>query len=506
MTKKQILINRLMLGGLIIFSTYHLPLTRKAYSQEPKQETTQQQPQTETKSEGQPAAVKRLVASQNVTFDFKDADIRNVLKIVSYKAGVNIVATPEVIGNVTIRLVDVPWEKALDTIVKTYGFGYEWLSDEVIMVSTLERLAKQRKAQQEAAEIEPLDTKTFVLNFSKAQDIKASMEKLVSPKGKVTLETHTNTLIITDTKSNLMRIGEIIKELDKITPQVIIEAKIIETSLGNAEKIGIDWTMKVTAKGSKRPTTMPFEPKGEEKWMKNVFPPASSSDTDFLSAKPYALPFPVADYDKGALRGDFTFGTLDFTQFQAVLEILKSRSDTKTLSNPRITTINNQEAEMFVGSIVPIPIYDYTTQTGAITIKGYEDKKVGIRLTVTPNINEQNYITLNIKPSVDEITGWTGPNNERPIIASRSAETRVMIKDGQTLVMGGLISEKKIRSKKGFPILKDIPILDFVFAKREDTLDKTELLIFITPRIVKEGGLTPEEIAKLEKELGKPKK
>lgn len=438
-------------------------------------------------------------AAQRVTLDFKDADIKNVLKIISYKAGVNIVATPEVMGNITIKLVDIPWEKALDTVVKTYGFGYEWLSDEVIMVATLDKLAKQRKAQQEAAEMEPLDTQTFVLNFTKAQDIKAAVDKLLSPKGRITMEAHTNTLIITDTKTNVMKIGEVIKRLDKVTPQVIIEAKIIETILGNAEKIGIDWTIKVTAKGAKRPTTIPFEPRGEEKWMKNIFPPASPTSTEFVTQ--FGFPFPDADFDSGTLQGDFTFGTLDFSQFQAVLEILKSRSDTKTLSNPRITTINNQEAEMFVGSIVPIPIYDYATETGALTIKGYEDKKVGVRLVVTPNINEQNYITLNIKPNVEEITGFTGPNNERPVISSRSAETRVMIKDGQTLVMGGLISEKKIKINRGIPILKDIPVLSFFFSKKEDTVDKTELLIFITPRILKDGQVNVEEVMAAEKRM-----
>jgi type IV pilus assembly protein PilQ len=128
-----------------------------------------------------------------VTLDFKDADIRNVLKIISYKSGINIVATPEVMGNVTIRLVGVQWEKALDTIVKTHDFGYEWLNDKVIMVSTLEKLSQQRKARQEAEVAEPVDTQTFVLNYARAQDIKNALEKLVSSRGNITLESRSNT-------------------------------------------------------------------------------------------------------------------------------------------------------------------------------------------------------------------------------------------------------------------------------------------------------------------------
>ncbi|MBU0549086.1 MAG: hypothetical protein KJ838_02035, partial [Candidatus Omnitrophica bacterium] len=133
----------------------------------------------EQEESGIPQAVESedISVSGNVTLDFKEADIRSVLRIISYKAGVNVVATPEVMGAVTIRLVEVPWENALDTIVKTYGFGYEWLNKKVIMVSTLEKLAEQRKVQEEAAEKEPLDTQSFPLNFSKVEDVKLAVEK-----------------------------------------------------------------------------------------------------------------------------------------------------------------------------------------------------------------------------------------------------------------------------------------------------------------------------------------
>ncbi len=204
------------------------------------------------------SSTEKAGVSENISLDFKDAEINNVLKIISYKSGVNIVATPEVRGLVTIRLQDVYWEEALDTIVRTYGFGYEWLSDKVIMVSTLEKLAEQRRIQEEAAVKEPLDTKAFDLNFIKADEVKTAIEKLVSERGKITLETRTNTLIITDTKSNLIRIGKMIKELDRATPQVLIEAKIIETNLTDTKNLGIRWTIGGTVQGSARPTTFPF--------------------------------------------------------------------------------------------------------------------------------------------------------------------------------------------------------------------------------------------------------
>ncbi|RJO63974.1 MAG: type IV pilus secretin PilQ [Candidatus Omnitrophota bacterium] len=438
-------------------------------------------------------------AQKNVTLDFKDADIRNVLKIISYKAGVNIVVTPDVVGNVNMRLVDVPWQNALDTIVKTYGFGYEWLNDRVIMVSTLARLAEQRKSQEEAMEKEPLDTDTFVLNFSSAIDIKNVLDKLLSARGKITVESRTNTLIVTDTKSTLLKIKEAIQRLDKMTPQVMIEARIIETTLGSSEKLGIDWNLRVALSGPKRPTTWPFT--GEIKGAGSKYFPKTTVPTSLVreATTTYSETGAVVgtSYSENTYHslvagfpdvptGLFTFGTLDMTGLQAVLEVLKSSSDTKIISNPRITTLNNQEAKILVGKVVPIPKYEYSKETGALSISGYEDKEVGVKLIVTPNINEQEYVTLSVKPSVEAIIGSTGPNGERPVISTRSAETNVMIKNGQTLVIGGLISEDKIKSKNGIPILGSLPLLKYLFGRKEDTITKTEMLIFITPHIIRE--------------------
>ena len=452
----------------------------------------------------------------NVTLDFKDADIRNVLRLISYKARVNIVATPEVLGNVTIRLFDVPWEKALDTIVTAYGYGYEWLNNKVIMVSTLEKLAEQRLAQEAAAANEPLDTQTFRLNYSRSEDIKESIETLVSARGRITLESRTNTLIVSETKTNLMRIAEIIKALDKRTPQVMIEAKIIETTLGDTENLGIDWTIEVALSGSSRPTTFPFQTDAYHGTGNKMFPYIESPDhmeeTTTTSYSESGVPISTTTTQEifnRLIRGfpevasdAFTYGTLDFSQFQTVLEILKKRTDTKVLSNPRITTLNNQEAEILVGSIVPIPNYEYSKDTGTRVVSGYTDQKIGIGLTVTPNINEEDYVTLIVEPTIDQITGFTGPNNERPIISTRNAQTNVMIKDGQTLVIGGLIAEKKIEYEKKVPILGDIPIIKYLFTKKEDSINRTELLIFITPYIIRDSLIgSPTAIARLQQEF-----
>jgi type IV pilus assembly protein PilQ len=465
-----------------------------------------ERPQEESVPQAQAPAVEAVNAdtpkddaSKNVTLDFKDADIRNVLKILAFKSGVNIVATPDVVGNVNIRLIDVPWQKALDTIVKTYGFGYEWLNDRVIMVSTLTKLAEQRKSQEEASEKEPLDTQTFVLNFSNSENIRPVIEKLLSPRGKITEEKRTNMLLITDTKSNLAKIEESIKRLDKITPQVMIEARIVETTLGSTEKLGIDWNLRVALSGSKRPTTFPWtsEVKGTgTKMFPKVQVPSelsrvatttySETGTVVGTTTTETIFHQLVSGFPDAGTAGFVFGTLDMTGLQIVLDILKASADTKIIASPRITTLNNQEARILVGQRVPIPRYEYSKESGTMIISGYDMQEIGVKLIVTPNINEKDYVTLKVQPSVEDIIGSTGPNGERPIVSARSAETNVMIKDGQTLVIGGLISETKSKSGHGIPILGELPFLRRIFGNTNDSITKTELLIFITPHILRE--------------------
>ncbi|MFH1578517.1 MAG: type IV pilus secretin PilQ [Candidatus Omnitrophota bacterium] len=409
-------------------------------------------------------------SGQNVTFDFKDADIKNVLKIISYKSGINIVAMPEVRGAVTIRLHDVHWEKALETIVRTYGFGYEWLNDKVIMVSTLEKLAEQRKSQEAAAEKEPLDTKAFALNFSKAEEVKVAIEKLVSERGRIALEVRTNTLIITDTKSNLVKISRVIDDLDKVTPQVLIEARIVETTLSDTERMGIKWTVGGTIQGSARPTTFPFTTSSDNKYLPDNIPAATTAP------------------DKtGSL---FQLGTLDATSTMAILDLLFTDTDTEMLSNPRIVTLDNQPAVIEVVTLDPTPQWSYNKEQNAYVMTNYRQEKYGITLKVTPQVNKLGYVTLNIQPEVSEwlrdktLSGGSGLSVDLPVIYRQTTSTTVMVKDGNTLVIGGLIKNKTTDTTQKIPILGDIPILGLLFRHTDKTTEKKDLLIFITPRIL----------------------
>ncbi len=393
-----------------------------------------------------------------VTLDFRDADIQNVLRILAYKSGMNIVTSPEVTGLVTIQLRDVPWEQALSVILETYGYGYDRRGN-IITVTTIENLKKRREDAALLAEQKPLMTKTFIINYGKASEIIASIEKLKSDRGKINFDERTNTIIVQDIEESVALIEDVIKRLDRVTPQVMIEAKIVETTLTDADELGIDWTVAATIAGARRPTTWPFSP---------------SSANNFLPD-----PFP------GAEDTTFTYGTLNASQLQAMFEMLKTRTDTNILSNPKIVTLDNQPAQITVGSQYPIPTYTYNEEQARLQVNGWEYKDIGIIFNVTPNVNNAGYVTLDIEPKITEILDFvTVENTSLPRLSNESAKTRVMVKDGETLVIAGLIKDKVTDTRKKVPLLGDIPLLGAIFQKMEKTVTKTDLLIFLTPRII----------------------
>ena len=396
-----------------------------------------------------------------VSFDFRDADIRNVFKILSFKSGVNIVASPEVTGVVTINLKDVPWKQALDVILQTYGYTYEQKGN-IVMVTTVENMKQRREDALILAEQVPLETKTYSLNFGQASEIIESIEKMKSERGFINFDERTNTIIMTDTPQQLALMSDVIEDLDTTTPQVLIEAKIVETNFTDQEDLGIDWLTQVTASGARRPMTWPFTASSANKYLNTDFPAADDTE--------------------------FSYGTLDFSQVQAVFEFLKTRSDTDILQNPRIVTMDNQPAQITVGSQYPIPTYTYNEDQAALQVSGWEYMDIGIIFDVTPHVNNAGFITLDVQPRITAILDFvTVENTSLPRLSNESALTRVMIKDGETLVIGGLITDQVTETKKKTPILGDIPILGLAFQKSDSTVTKTDLIIFITPHIV-----TPE--------------
>ncbi len=399
-----------------------------------------------------------------VSLDFRDADIQNVLRILALKSGVNIVTGPEVTGLVTIQLKDVPWKRALEVILETYGYGYQQ-KGEIISVTTIENLKKRREDAQLLAEQEQLVTKTFVLNYATASVVIASIEKMKTDRGSINYDDRTNALIVRDIESNVELIEGVIAQLDLPTPQVLIEAKIIETKISDDESLGVDWVAMVSASGSGRPMTWPFTTSSSNKYLPDDIPATTSG---------------------------FTYGTLNFSQVSAVFELLRTRVDTNIVSNPRIVTLDNQEATIDVGSEYPYPLKFFNDETGTWQLSDWEYKKIGVVLKVTPHVNNAGLITLDVNPKVTEILGFRSDaesGSEAPELSNEEAKTKVMIRDGDTLVIAGLIKDKVIDTEHKIPFLGSVPFLGRLFRKTEKEVSKTDLLIFITPHIV-----TPESL------------
>ena len=535
---------------------------------EPKLESQPAQVAVTPKATEPAAAEPQLPATGNVTFDFKDADITNVLKIISYKSGVNIVTTPDVIGNVSVRLSDVPWEIALDIILKTYGFGYQRQGN-VILVTKLENVAKI------AAE-EPLQVEIITLKFLDAQDAQKIIIPLLSPRGKIsvlytrgqkgwefgtfrigresaanqalvkeatgTIKSETvsyeknaagetvmkkaefdpaiksKMLVITDTASTLDKIRNIIlPKLDVKPKQVLIETKIIEVNRDKLRDIGLDWGL---GSGDNPARTNAITPQGAGSGtatgghsgtitsgtplVPSLFGPAT---TTILGYEPY---------NAGA---EFVFQKLTGTKFEAVIHALEDDANTNTLSAPSIFTLDNQEASMLVGYHTPILQSTVTAGTNGAnatvtqTLDYYQE--IGIRLNVVPQISEEGYINMIIHPSITSsnsdvpATSTSGDDStvtHYPIIDVREVQTQVLLKDGETIVIGGLLKDVKGKEYIGIPILKDLPWIGKLFGRQTTTVTKIDLLIFIKAKIVKEGEYTAEELAKLEKRLGQTPK
>jgi type IV pilus assembly protein PilQ len=488
--------------------------------------------------EEQAAVIESLSRSDNVTLDFKEADIRNVLKIIAYKAGINIVTTPEVIGNVTIRLVDVPWEKALDVILRTYGFGYEKQGN-IITVAPIEKLTAQKKQEVELAQVQPTITEVFNLRYIDAQDARKALEPQLSPRGKITVlemtgqagwefgseelskrkrvtegrTSRSKTLIISDMPPILEKISEILKIIDIQPQQIIIEAKLIEVNHDKIKDLGFNWgtgtegpTSLITARNlvdTYVTTTNSVTGATEQVVLKEVVTlptiPLNSMGSKVLGAQ----------LNPTAAVSELIFQKLTGTQFEAVIKALEDKSYANTLSAPHIMTLNNQEASILIGSKFPLIKGTVSTETGAITgqsLDRYQD--IGIQLNVAPQISGKDYINLIVHPAVSTysqtvkaISSTGATMAEYPIIVVREAETQILIKDGGTVVIGGLMKDVKSDSRKGIPILMNIPYLGSLFRRDYSTTTKVDLLVFLTAHIVKEGEFSTEEINGLKERL-----
>ena len=402
-----------------------------------------------------------------ISIDFKDADIRQVLRIVSLKSGVDIVASPTVEGQVTIKLTNVPWEQALDIILRTYSFTYE-RKGSVIRVLTLD-----------AVEQEALATEVFPLDYATAKEVTDVVTEMLSERGKVKYDGRTNTIIVTDIPSNLFQLKDVIDRLDQRTPQVRIETRIVETKLEREENLGINWSdsLSVAQSASTFGSSFPF---------------AADATLGTLGNSFLASPVPKST--------SITLGTLTGPAFTWTINALKKRTNTRIISNPTLAVLTNQQAKIQIGIDFPVPKYTVDSTTGATTLSGFDTKSTGTILTVTPRVNPAKEIVVDLKPEVISVLSnasfTVGQGNNTislPRFSTQTVQTQVRIQDGQTIAIGGLVKNSEVVEKDGVPLLSDIPILGHLFKAQHkfgggtDPMLQQDLLIFLTVTLLDES-------------------
>jgi len=418
----------------------------------------------------QPAPVSRRFTGNPVSLDFQGADLRAVLRTFSEISSLNIVIDPAVSGSVDVALKDVPWDQALDIILRANKLGYS-VDGTIIRIAPLSVLADEETQRQKLADAQALSGElkpfTKTLSYAKAEDLQALLTKSVlSQRGSVTVDPRTNTLIITDLPDRVSNASDLIATLDRAQPQVEIEARIVQVNKAFQRNLGVQWGFAGRADAALGNTTnLAFPNSGG-------IAGAQGGTTGGLPTA-VNLPVPGATSAVGLQLGSVN-GALNL---DIALSALETSGNGRVLSTPRVSTQNNVEAEIKQGTQIPIQ----TVANNTVTV---QFKDAALILKVTPQITASNTVIMKISLENGQ-ADFTKAVNGIPPINTQSANTSVQVSDGQTTVIGGIYLSTEQYQTDRTPGLGRIPLLNWLF-KRENALDNSsELLIFITPRIIK---------------------
>jgi len=396
---------------------------------------------------GDPRPFERSESLPPFSLDVQGADIHTVLRSIAEYAGINIVADNNVSGTLTIRALDLPWPEMLDAVCRASGLVYEEHGSVV-------RIASQKTAREEALAVEsaarkqeeymPLLTRVVLVDYANAKELQETLSKITSTRGHVEFDPRTNALILTDIAPRLEELEAMIHRLDSETVQVEIAAKIVDVDETAARELGISWSIEDLHSSSA-----------------NASGNIQQLTDDILD--------PANEVRVGVIRS--------FGEIQAKLQALEQSNEAEIISAPRITTVDNRLARILVGKEVPLITLDFAGN--AIT----ELKKVGITLEVTPHVNANELITMDIHPEVSDLSSQSTAQGG-VVFTTTEADTRVMVDNGETAVIAGLIRSSEIEYERGVPYLRSIPVLGHLFKSTNKRAEKREMLIFITPRLM----------------------
>ncbi len=449
-----------------------LPVTPAAAAQDPEEteQVTQFQPRTLT---GQ----QQTYQGEALSFKFHDADLQAVVFYLAEFAGLNVTFDPGVTGIVSVNLVDVPWDQALDLILKQNKMG-KVIEGNVLRIAPMSVLTREREEIQKLEESEelsgPLVTRTFWLSYSRAPDVQALLTSKISNRGEIIIDNRTNTLTITDVEDRMDIIMSMIDVFDTPTPQVSIEARIVEATSTFIRNLGVQWGFRsIQDPFYGNQTGLQFP----NKVLVNgaLIPQGIVTKGIAGPLGGYAINLPAPAFSTAA--GISFANVLDTFRLDMALTALETSGSGKIISAPKITTQNNQEANIVQGRQIPVQtVANFTVTTRYVN--------AALELRATPQITAEGTIIMYISIQ-NNAADFANLVNGIPPITTQSATTSVMVPDGGTTVIGGIYRTEDSITREKVPLLHKIPILGNLFKSFARTKQNRELLIFITPRIIK---------------------
>ncbi|WP_396588366.1 type IV pilus secretin PilQ [Bermanella sp. R86510] len=414
---------------------------------------------------------------EKLSLNFQDIEVRTVLQIIADFTGFNLVASDTVQGNITLRLKNVPWDQALDIVLKSQGLAKQQMGN-VLMVGPADQIANRQKiemeANQQVEEFAPLSTEFIQVRYAKATDILALISaegSLLSERGNASVDSRTNTIIIKDTQASIEGVRRAIGVLDIPIRQVLIEARIVVASTNVGENLGIRWGGGYGVLDGNNNVTLGGNLNTVSRFNDGL---TAGSPVQNISAADSMINLPIAATNAST----FAFG-LSNDEYVLDLELSALESDGKAeiISQPRVITADGQTARIQAGTEIP---YEQASASGATSVVF---KEAVLKLEATPQITPDDRILMDLiinKDSVGEIF------NQIPSIDTNELETQVLVNNGETIVLGGIFESEDVTQVDKTPFFGDLPVIGRLFRRTTRSEDKSELLIFITPRLVKD--------------------
>lgn len=425
--------------------------------------------------------------AETISVDFPEEDVRDIIRSVAELYELNVVIPESLAGSVSIKLRDVTWQQVFEVVLEPLNYTYV-TDGNIIKIKSRDELA-----------VEPVDTRVFIVDFAKASEIRGSVEPLVDTAngGRIQVDARSNALVITERPSRMNDIQQIIETLDRPTEQVMIESKFVEIIGREDESIGVDWASLIGYNVQLGPMGRTYE-----RINSTVREPVESGESSVevteqgTSFTESASSLPLTSWIDSITREDTAVFSAD--AFQVVLSALERNTDVELVSNPTIVTMNNKPAQINIGEEYPIPQYNYNDERGSFEISGFEYKPIGVNLNVIPQINSAGFINLDIQPEISSRTGeveFGGASGAKiPIITVRKTNSSVTIKSGYTLAIGGLIQQDTEKRNSKVPVLGEIPGLGRLFSSKGKLVDKRNLIVFITAKILSASGATYRDV------------